>query len=388
VAQTSRPKHAGRNIRSEERTKLWVRAGGRCEFHGCNKYLLEDELTSVEVSLEEFAHIAGQSIRGPRGVSTVPLSERNKAENLMLLCSECHHKRYDKAQLLQNYTEKRLREDKRLHENRIRTQTNLGPEYATLAIRMVANVRGTSTAISRETIRKAVFGEDRRYPEFLGTSYSVDMDLTGLPAESNAGYWRAGRELIDELFDTQIATAMRNHRLKHRSVFAFARIPLLIHLGARLADKCPTTLYQRHRDRADEWSWPSKASTVMFQCSTVSKSRDKSKVAVVLSVSGRVPASAVSRGFNTYEISPVDVLPDTGVLHSVRDVLSFADEYRKLLRRIEADHRAAPSISLFPAVPIPIAIVCGMARLPGVTPPLRVYDKTDSGYALTLEVKN
>ena len=33
-----------------EAIKLWIRAGGRCEFDGCNKYLLEDEFTGFAVS--------------------------------------------------------------------------------------------------------------------------------------------------------------------------------------------------------------------------------------------------------------------------------------------------------------------------------------------------
>jgi hypothetical protein len=68
--------------------ELWTRAGGRCEFHGCNEYLLEDELTTNQAKLADIAHIVGRSVAGPRGDDSMPLSERNKIENLMLAMYE------------------------------------------------------------------------------------------------------------------------------------------------------------------------------------------------------------------------------------------------------------------------------------------------------------
>ena len=39
---------SGRGTISETTTlRLWLQAGGRCEYHGCNRYLLEDDLASA-----------------------------------------------------------------------------------------------------------------------------------------------------------------------------------------------------------------------------------------------------------------------------------------------------------------------------------------------------
>ena len=43
-------------ISDPEVTKLWIRAGGRCEFDGCNEYLLEDEFTGIPVRIADIAH--------------------------------------------------------------------------------------------------------------------------------------------------------------------------------------------------------------------------------------------------------------------------------------------------------------------------------------------
>ena len=34
-------------ISPEVELELWVKAGGRCQLHGCNEYLLEDEFTGI-----------------------------------------------------------------------------------------------------------------------------------------------------------------------------------------------------------------------------------------------------------------------------------------------------------------------------------------------------
>lgn len=82
--------------------ELWTRAGGRCEFHGCNEYLLEDELTTNQAKLADIAHIAARSISGPRGDDAMPLSERNKIENLMLACTK-HHRMIDNKKLVSQF---------------------------------------------------------------------------------------------------------------------------------------------------------------------------------------------------------------------------------------------------------------------------------------------
>lgn len=47
--------------------QLWVKAGGRCEFRGCNKYLFEDEVTRQPKNISNIAHIVSWTPTGPRG---------------------------------------------------------------------------------------------------------------------------------------------------------------------------------------------------------------------------------------------------------------------------------------------------------------------------------
>src|SRR4051812_24201200 len=108
------------SIASGVTVRLWVAAGGRCEY--CNVHLLEDELSGYRVNLAERAHIVGATDApgSPRGTADLPLAEREDAENLMLLCGP-HHRVIDR--LVAEHSVTGLRRMKREHEDRIRLLT-------------------------------------------------------------------------------------------------------------------------------------------------------------------------------------------------------------------------------------------------------------------------
>lgn len=58
-----------RDVGERTRLILYVRAGGRCEFDGCNQFLIEHHLTKREGNYGEAAHIVAFSPEGPRGRS-------------------------------------------------------------------------------------------------------------------------------------------------------------------------------------------------------------------------------------------------------------------------------------------------------------------------------
>ncbi len=88
--------------------ELWVRAGGRCEFHGCNDYLLQDKLTTNYAKLADIAHIVAHSKDGPRGDDPLALNMRNKIDNLFLACTK-HHRMIDNKALVSQYPKGRIK---------------------------------------------------------------------------------------------------------------------------------------------------------------------------------------------------------------------------------------------------------------------------------------
>jgi TPR repeat protein len=74
-----------------EQRKLLQRSGGVCAFPRCRRALTTDaETTGKTKSLGQIAHIVGESVHGPRGDHPLSLPERNRCENLILLCGYHH----------------------------------------------------------------------------------------------------------------------------------------------------------------------------------------------------------------------------------------------------------------------------------------------------------
>jgi len=69
---------------------LWSRSGGYCQNPNCRNVFFTFFERGEITSIEELAHIIAQRIDGPRGQNTLPLTQRDEYENIILLCSNCH----------------------------------------------------------------------------------------------------------------------------------------------------------------------------------------------------------------------------------------------------------------------------------------------------------
>jgi len=364
------------------RLLLFVRAGGRCEFDGCNEYLLRHHLTLTEGNFAEMAHIVAFKPDGPRGKSSPRPADINDVSNLLLLCPRCH-------KLIDNnpshYTRKTLEAYKRRHEDRIYHVTGLGPDLKTTIVQLKANIGGQAVDIPASQVTEAVAP---RYPTDLR---GFVIDLTGIYGDDTAFLKTAAQNIKREV-ERLYAPGMDVEKTRHISLFALAPIPLLIYLGCQLGNKIPIELYQRHRDTED-WTWKTTAGQpVTYEFRLLRSGADRSKIALVLSLSGiihlkNLPAD-IDESFYIYEISLVGITPSPTFLCTREDLMRFKDTYQASLRAIMRDHGILTAIHLFPAVPAPIAVLCGRELFPKVDPKLLVYDydKAKDGFTLALEV--
>ena len=83
------------SIPQKLQSAIWARAGGRCQYRGCNIDLVGDLIAGRRDGLYGFiAHIVADSVEGPRGDPIrSPLLAKNLS-NLMLMCGR-HHKLID-----------------------------------------------------------------------------------------------------------------------------------------------------------------------------------------------------------------------------------------------------------------------------------------------------
>ena len=360
---------------------LWTVAGGRCEF--CNKYLLEDWLTLTKGKYGQNAHIVGFKQEAARGKIGERPQNIHDVSNLMLLCYE-HHRLVDNIQP-ENYPCEKLELIKRTHEESIKRLTEITPNQ-TFVIRFQSKIGGDCVGISDADIRYAL------EPFFYPKEKQLDINLTQFDDRLNGFFDNAKSEIknrVARIYDSQIDS----NPIEHISVFAFAPMALLIFLGASLSNKIRVDLYQRHRDTED-WKWKTEGQIVEYEFSQLRHGTAEKNVALILSLSGKIDvadiSSEIDESFSIYEITLKDT-PLSPMLFGMRESLDgFKNIYQIALGTIKANHGNIQAINLFPAVPAPIAVLCGKELLPKVHPEIWIYDNDkrnkNKGFNLILKV--
>jgi len=378
-------------IKEPDKVRLWVRSGGRCAI--CNKYLLD---LNYDVSIGEMAHIVGWSKadKSPRGEAELALDARNTVDNLMLLCAD-HHKIIDTKELLQEFTLERLMQHKTDHEKRIHHLTDLQIDSESVVLRMLGGIRGATVEVSKEHARNVIFNSERKFAMFIDSfdKHGIEIDLKALPEpeENWEGYWSIGQGIIDRSLNPLIEGVGKG-QVRHLSVFAMSRIPLLVYLGYKLDDKIPTSLYQKHRGDQETWMWSEEAKTETFEVVKL-KENTSDNVVLILSLSGSINPSElpeeVSESYNLYEIRPVGTTPNREILRSKASYENFSKTYHGLLSQLEVSHKSCKQINLFPAIPVTAALACGRGLMRDAQPAITVYDRSGTIYrpALTVNVK-
>ena len=376
LSQDSPVRH--RNVSAGTRLLLAVRAGGRCEFDGCNKYLFAHFLTGDQGNFSAVAHVVAFSARGPRGTEIRPES-MDAIENLMLLCADCHKLIDDNPD---KFTVVTLRLYKERHEERISHVTGLGPDLKTTVVQLKATIGGHAVAIPANQVTEAVA------PRYPTDTRGYVIDLTGIRADSHDSFVQLASHEIALKIRALYEPGMDVETTRHISLFALAPIPVLVFLGSQLSNKVPIDLYQRHRD-TENWVWKTDGSPVSYQMRKWRQGSDPLSVALVLSLSGTIHAQdlpqQIGDKFSVYEITLATGLPNPNFLRRRVDLEEFKTKYQECLRHIRHEHPSVRAISLFPAIPAPIAVVCGRELLPKVDPELRVYDYDKSRGGFTLK---
>lgn len=376
--------HTSRYIPPERKLLLAVATGGRCEFRGCNKFLFEHPISLSDVNLSQHAHIYPFSEAGPRGDEDGRPDDIHSIDNLMLMCGDCHPE-IDKTEA--RYSVDVLREMKREHEERIHYLTGLGPESRTSLLVLKGVIAGRPVEISFDEMRDAVapmYPRDRK-GHIIDVS-NIGDDRTEDYYDHAARVIRAG---MAEFYRRQIDGT----GAEHVSVFALASIPLLVLFGRHVSDKVNVDFFLRHRGPPKPWRWQDDVqSLVTFKTSLVQDGHDRSRVGVMLSLSGKIDRRTLPREIDEacplYEVGVANVPADPRVLKRREDLAAFRQEYGQLLSRIMTEYPACKELHLFSAVPAPAAVMCGHERLPKVQPTLCVYDndKQRNGFVLRMRI--
>jgi hypothetical protein len=361
------------SIPDQVKVKLWVAAGGRCQYPGCNIALYRDDVTLAEMNRSYIAHIIADAPGGPRGDKELSLRLAKEFSNLMLLC-DTHHRLIDRDDVAGHPVEL-LQEFKRDHEERIEHVTGLDSKRKTYVITYAANIGRRKGQIAPEQVRAAVLAEGM-YP---ATVASIDLDMTqNATTDDGAAFWETECRNIDGFIATRVSgRGPDGNEMKHLSIFALAPIPLLMYFGKKLGDILPMEIYQRHRD-IEEWVWPSAGGNSQPYSVDVVRSAGKgaSDVILELSLSDLIDPDSIRRVLDGelpwYRLSIPE--PNRDHLKSKAQLREFSNLYHRTLSRITADAGKRCMIHLFHAVPVSAAIQMGRNLLPKADARIQVYD--------------
>ncbi|MEV5902347.1 SAVED domain-containing protein [Streptomyces sp. NPDC052127] len=388
------------NLKEIEKRRVWVRSGGRCAI--CNRDLLDGNLTNEPVSLGELAHIVGQqqSAGSPRGLNNYPKEKRDLADNIILACGECHAEIDDPA-TLDMFTVEKLLETKRNHEERIKHVTGLGRDRRTVILRMIGQLRGNPLELAQRTAVEAVIASSDRFPYFKLSydRYGIEIELRQLPGEySNAKdknsaptaeYYSSAKVIIDDLVDNLLNDGLRKGHVEHVSVFAYARLPLLVYLGRRLGDGYGVDFYQRQQT-TDSWIWPNIDPPVEFDID-VPPVASGTEAILLASISGTVHENEIPqrlRHYPVFKMHPINRTPFGGIIDSRATLENLRVTYRRFFGELERHHKKIVRLHLFGALPISAAITLGRVRDPVIHPSIVTYDRVDYGsYEQAIEIR-
>lgn len=375
-----------------DRRVLWVRAGGRCTL--CKRYLLEGDLSGTEVPLGEGAHIVGavDSANSPRGKDPLPVGDRDTVDNIMLACPDCHTE-IDQQKAAGLLDVAFLRERKRQHEADIRLQTGLLRDRRTAILRMAGNIRGDVMELPRHSAAEAVIRCAQRFPFFL-ESYdrqAVEIDLQRLPGEHplTADYYRTAAEEIDRAIENRVRPGVRNGDITHVSVFAIARLPLLVYLGSKLDDGSPVDIYQRHRS-SESWIWPHDHDPgTGFAIDLTAAHSSATEGVLITNVSGTTPSTDLPDGMQ--ELPIWTLAPSGGPAEDVFAHPAVLDRFTATVRNyfttLEATHKHLRALHLVGALPLSGAVAFGrILKSANLRPIIVTHDRAADGYQRALEI--
>jgi 5-methylcytosine-specific restriction endonuclease McrA len=348
--------------------KLWVKAGGRCQYEGCNIPLWKDELTQKDMNKAYISHIIAAKEKGPRGHSILSQKLELAFENLMLLCDECHN-RIDKAQVGENTVE-RLTQMKKEHENRIELVTGLKTEKKTHIVLYGARIGQHQSPLNFPEAVQAIFPE--RYPV---SDRPIEIGMNNCEFEDQSpDYWQFHDKQLQLSFERQVKFLLGSDLKQHFSILALAPQPLLIRLGTLLSDIYHVDVFQRRREPVT-WRWNAEAKETLYHLSE--PEHRNGDPALIIGLSATVTTDRIQKVLgDTASVWKITIdEPENDFLKGKQQLIDFRKIMRKAFDKIKAVHGSTQLLNIFPAMPSSCAIEVGRVWMPKADMGMVIYDE-------------
>jgi hypothetical protein len=301
-------------------------------------------------------HIAASSNGGPRANVALNVRDRDKYENLILLCRNCHHK---VDNLKRSYSDERLLEIKASHEAWVRTAL---PERGFTNLRWnVLRLRGD-------------FPFD---PTTIASALSPDQEenVVHISVSATRDSWA----LIQEAIRAQIHTMIENSDpvASRVAVFPLAPVSACIYTGYLLTNRLNVRGFQYHRDKAT-WTWPKdpRALTMPTVGESVKSASVFAEIFFLFELTAPIDASILLDATDgeraVYQCSVPDM--STGWLKSKTQLDELARKARELFEVAAIRYPRSPRWHILYAGPAPGGLVVGQQLNPTMIPDVLLYE--------------
>ncbi len=360
---------------------LLIKSGGRCQYKGCNISLYQDLVTKRLFNKAYLAHIVADSPGGPRGDAIRSSLLAKELSNIMLLC-DTHHRLIDRIEV-DEHPESLLLEMKREQEERIERVTAINPNSQSHIITYSANVGKHTPILTYETLVEFLLPE--HYP---AQSNTIDLGLTDSPMrDKDKQFWETEVKVLEDNFKQRLESLIRQKKIKHISLFAFAPMPLLIKLGTLINDIQNVEVHQPIRN-PKTWKLSNESINTIYKINKPKS--NKGFVALNISLSATINKERITKVLgddcSIYTLTIDD--PFNDFLKSKTQLQDFSIAMRQLFDEIKSNYSSQTELHIFPAMPIAIAIELGRIWMPKADMPLTIYDenKTFDGFNKTIEI--
>lgn len=351
------------NIPKDVRRDLWIAAGGRCEFRGCNKPVDRDFLTKQRCVVGEYAHIVADSPDGARGLPGESEKLAQDLRNLMLACYDCHS-RIDRYGQKNEYTAEQLRAMKREHEARMELIYSATGVKDSLPVLMSFPVGAHVPVIDLRQVHHAML-ENSGYTRFPVDKHihidKGDFDIL----DSSPEFWIRAERVVADLYERRIHPEISTRNgTAHLTVAAFAPIPMLMKLGALLGDKTEAMVLDLPGER---WLWDQRADCPAPQFTFEIPDTLPREVAAIVSISN---VAVRPPSFSVVEFRAV--APNRGIIRTESHVQGFRREFNAFLMQLVRS--GVRILHLHPATPLCASVEIGRMLLPKTFEEVHVWE--------------
>ncbi|ERJ57348.1 HNH endonuclease [Sphingobacterium paucimobilis] len=361
---------------------IWIRSAGRCQYIGCNKELHTDILTKKRFNQSYIAHIVADQPNGPRGDVIRSPQLADDIDNLMLLC-DSHHRLIDKIEV-DAHSEPILLAMKRDHELRIQNVTSIHPDRKSFIVSYNANIGANTPNVSYLYVSNFLLPD-----YFPAQDSSIELGVVNsLNKDSDPDFWEIEIKNLKQKFDRFLLPRIKSGEINHISLFGFAPIPLLIHLGVLLNDILIVDVRQKRRV-PDTWAFDSEIETDYIY---EEKIRNANLIALKIELSGDITDDRIEKvmgnDVSIYSVRIAD--PHNDFVKSRKQIKDFGNKLKYVLNDLKKKYGQDMIIHLFPAMPVALAVEFGRVWMPKADMTVKIYDQNAAlgGFCEALYLKH